>query len=36
MNPLDGSPAMRRHLAASVFCGVVITGAAIAAAVAPR
>ena len=33
MNPLDGSPAMRRHLAASVFCGVVITGAAIAAAV---
>lgn len=33
MNPLSGSPAMRRHLAASVCCGVVITGAAIAAAV---
>lgn len=33
MNPLGGSPAMRRHLAASVCCGVVITGAAIAAAV---
>lgn len=33
MNPLGGSPALRRHLAASVCCGVVITGAAITAAV---
>jgi ATP-binding cassette, subfamily C, bacterial CydD len=33
VNPLGGSPAIRRHLAASVCCGVVITGSAIAAAV---
>ena len=33
MNHLHASAAMRRHLAASVCCGVVITGSAIAAAV---
>ncbi|MDT5189240.1 MAG: ATP-binding cassette, subfamily bacterial CydD, partial [Mycobacterium sp.] len=33
MNRLHASAAMRRHLAASVCCGVVITGSAIACAV---